>query len=236
MISPRSIAYSRSATLLALARFDSAISTESFISLILCTASMSLVTTTGARPSKGSSSSRMEGESIMARAMATIFFWPPLRKRPRLCVSCRTSGNTEKTRSSACAARPEALASKRQIGKQPGVFGRVTDPEPRPAVRRQPADLLPLEGDLAGTQGKQADDTVDGGRLSRAVAAHQADRFLLPYRQRHLAEDLGLAPIRVDALQLKHGWARTPRPSRSRSAGSLPGCRWRGSCPDRSEE
>src|SRR6267378_676577 len=208
MISPRSIAYSRSATLLALARFDSAMSTESFISLILCTASMSLVTTTGARPSKGSSSSRMEGESIMARAMATIFFWPPLRKRPRLCVSCLTSGNTEKTRSSACAAcaaRPEALASKRQIGKQPGVFGRVTDPEPRSAVRRQPADVLALEGDLAGAQGKQADDAVDGGRLSRTVAAHQTDRFLLPYRQRHLPEDLGLAPIRVDALQLKHG-------------------------------
>src|SRR3989442_9957690 len=30
----------------------------------------------------------------------------------------------------------------------------------------------------------RSDDAVDGGRLSRTVAAHQADRFLLPYRQR----------------------------------------------------
>src|SRR2546423_1505542 len=80
MISPRSIAYRRSATLVALARFDSAISTEIFISLIFRTASISRVTTTGARPSKGSSSRRMAGESIIARAMATILVLPaPLR-------------------------------------------------------------------------------------------------------------------------------------------------------------
>ena len=86
------MAYSRSATREALARFDSAIKTEIFSSLILRTASMSRVTTLGASPSNGSSSKRMDGASIMARAMATIFFSPPLRWSPRRCKSSRTSG------------------------------------------------------------------------------------------------------------------------------------------------
>src|SRR6266446_2465624 len=191
MISPRSIAYRRSATLLAFARFDSAIRTESFISLSFRTASINRVTTTGARPSNGSSSRRMEGESIMARAMATIFFWPPLRSSPRRWVSCRTSGKTPKTRSSSPppSTRPEDCASQRQIWKQPAVLGRIADAEARPPVRGQAADVLALEGDPAAAQGKQADDAVDGGGLSRSVAADQANRFLLPDVQRQLPED-----------------------------------------------
>ena len=47
------------------------------IALIFFTASMKRVTTTGASPSNGSSSSRTDGESAIARATATIFFWPP---------------------------------------------------------------------------------------------------------------------------------------------------------------
>ena len=49
------------------------------MSLIRRAASMNRVTTTGASPSKGSSSSRIDGDSVRARAMATIFFWPPER-------------------------------------------------------------------------------------------------------------------------------------------------------------
>ena len=49
------------------------------MALIRFTASMNRLTTTGASPSKGSSSSRMDGERVIARAIATIFFWPPER-------------------------------------------------------------------------------------------------------------------------------------------------------------
>ena len=53
------------------------------MALIRFTASMNRLTTTGARPSKGSSSRRIEGERVIARPIATIFFWPPERKSPR---------------------------------------------------------------------------------------------------------------------------------------------------------
>src|SRR5439155_247550 len=46
-------------------------------------ASMKRVTTTGARPSKGSSRSRTAGLRAIARVIDTIFFWPPLRWSPR---------------------------------------------------------------------------------------------------------------------------------------------------------
>ena len=42
----------------------------------------------------------MEGESVKARPMATIFFWPPDRKSPRRWVKVATSGNSASTRSS----------------------------------------------------------------------------------------------------------------------------------------
>ena len=59
---------------MALTRLDSAISTEIPIALMVVTASMKRLTTTGASPSNGSSSSSTVGKSVMARVIATIFF------------------------------------------------------------------------------------------------------------------------------------------------------------------
>ena len=42
----------------------------------------------------------MEGDSVMARPMATIFFWPPDRKRPRRWVKFAISGKRARTRAS----------------------------------------------------------------------------------------------------------------------------------------
>src|SRR5712691_4690116 len=67
--------------------------------LIALTASIKRVTTTGARPSNGSSRSRTEGDSAIARLIATIFFWPPERWSPRRVRNSLTSGKIEKTRS-----------------------------------------------------------------------------------------------------------------------------------------
>ena len=61
-------------------------------------ASMNRLTTTGASPSNGSSSKRIDGDSVSARAIATIFFWPPERLRPRRLRNCRTSGKRSNTR------------------------------------------------------------------------------------------------------------------------------------------
>ena len=93
----------------------------------------------------------------------------------------------------------------RQVGEQPAVLGRVPDAQPRPPVRRQRADFLALESDLARAQRQEPDDAVDGGGLAGAVAAHQHHRFLLAHRQRNLAQDLRPPAERVDGLDLKHG-------------------------------
>src|SRR5215831_7873240 len=81
-------------------RFDSAMRSDTPMALIRWAASMKRLTTTGARPSKGSSRRRMDGPRVRARAMATIFFCPPDRKRPRRAVNVRTSGKSSKTRGS----------------------------------------------------------------------------------------------------------------------------------------
>src|SRR5215468_3475739 len=81
-------------------RFDSAMRSDTPMALMRWAASMKRLTTTGASPSKGSSRRRMEGPRVRARAMATIFFCPPERKRPRRAVKVRTSGNSSKTRGS----------------------------------------------------------------------------------------------------------------------------------------
>src|SRR5437870_294371 len=96
---------------MAVIRFDSAIRSDTPIALIRLTASVKRVTTTGASPSKGSSSSRIEGDSAIARATAAIFFWPPDRCRPRRSMNALTSGNMPKMRSStsALSRRPSLL-------------------------------------------------------------------------------------------------------------------------------
>src|SRR5215467_12847866 len=81
-------------------RFDSAMRSDTPMALMRWAASMKRLTTTGASPSKGSSRRRIEGPRVRARAMATIFFCPPERKRPRRAVKVRTSGNSSKTRGS----------------------------------------------------------------------------------------------------------------------------------------
>ena len=78
-------------------------------------ASMKRVTTTGARPSNGSSSSSTEGDSAMARAIATIFFWPPERLRPRRAVRASISGKSPTMRWSAAVASGPSGASQRPI-------------------------------------------------------------------------------------------------------------------------
>ena len=132
------------------------------ISLICRAASMNRLTTTGASPSKGSSSKRIEGESVSARAMATIFFWPPERLSPRRLRNCRTSGKRSNTRwstprprrrSSPVARRRPAtgLISKFSAtvrsGKMPASSGRVADAETGALVGRESRDVaLPRNG------------------------------------------------------------------------------------------
>jgi hypothetical protein len=72
-------------------------STETPRALTARTASMKRVTTTGASPSKGSSSSSTLGFSVSARVMASIFFWPPERCRPRRVRKVLISGKIENT-------------------------------------------------------------------------------------------------------------------------------------------
>src|SRR5262249_48205836 len=81
----------------------------------------------------------------------------------------------------------------RQLGKDSAVLGRVAEAESRPLVRGKRADVLSPKSDLAGTQGQESDDAVDRGRLPRAIAADETDRFPLPDGKRQLSEDVGPA-------------------------------------------
>src|SRR5437868_967082 len=86
------------------------------IDLIVMTASRNRLTTTGASPSNASSRISNDGASDIARTIATIFFWPPLKFSPCRPTSGRTSGNTAKTRSSVsptCEPRPPLTAVQR---------------------------------------------------------------------------------------------------------------------------
>jgi hypothetical protein len=90
-------------------------SSEMPMALILLAASMKRVTTTGASPSNGSSSSSTAGDSAIARAMATIFFWPPDKLRPRRAIRLSSSGKSARMRSSRPPASPPRGASQRPI-------------------------------------------------------------------------------------------------------------------------
>src|SRR5262249_44351273 len=103
-----------------------------------------------------------------------------------------------------------------QVGEEPAIFRRVADAETGALVCGQRRDVLALKSDFAGAHRQQPDDAVDRGRLARAIAADQADRLLFSHRKRYRPENLRPAPIRVDALDLKHGsnarLARRPSP------------------------
>ena len=144
-------------------RFDSAMRSEIPISLICFTASMKRVTTTGASPSNGSSRSRMPGESVMARPMATIFFWPPERNRPRRWVKVSDLGEEREhalVDAGARGRRPAGagraprqrladleVLGHREVGEDPCVLGRVADAGEGAAMGGEPRDVPPLERD-----------------------------------------------------------------------------------------
>src|SRR6184192_1580659 len=137
------------------------------IALIARTASMKRVTTTGARPSNGSSRRRMDGASVIARVIATIFFWPPDRWSRRRARQGEPRGDLE-------------ILLDREVRKDAAVLGRVADAEQCPPVGGQARDVPVAEGDAARAHRQEPHDAVDRRRLPRAVPPDQADRLAGP--------------------------------------------------------
>ena len=81
-----------------------------------------------------------------------------------------------------------------------------TKPKPSRAigVGRQPDDVAIAVADTAGPRLQISHDGEDRRGLAGAVAAEQADDLALPYRQRDAMQDVAVAVIGVDVLDLEH--------------------------------
>ena len=106
------------------------------------------------------------------------------------------------------------------------ILGHVAEPSAGDLVRLELVDSLALEADAAD-RGNVAHDRLDGGRPAGAVAAEQAHDLALADAKRDALQDVALAVVRVEVVDLKH--APTPdKPSaRRRSGGSSPARRSR---------
>ena len=142
-------------------------------------ASIMLRTITGARPLVGSSTSSSRRGSAMARAIASICFWPPERlpagrfqkrlsagKRPK--IQSRRSASTGPLR----AASSDVLAH-REIGEDAHGFRHVGDAGARDVGRGQLGDVAAVENDAARGGLPQAHDGAQGRGFAGAVAAEQ---------------------------------------------------------------
>ncbi|RYC77787.1 hypothetical protein BFJ63_vAg19339, partial [Fusarium oxysporum f. sp. narcissi] len=91
-----------------------------------------------------------------------------------------------------------------QVGKDVPSLGHEAHAQPRDLVGRQAGDVDALERDVPALLRKQPQDAVHRGRLSHAVAAHEAHHLALSDGQVHVEEhaiipQVGVANIRVGA-------------------------------------
>jgi hypothetical protein len=114
-----------------------------------------------------------------------------------------TSGNTSKACFSGSSRRPpfrhvvaepaadHQVLVDRKFREHAAVLGRIADAAPRALVRRQPGQVLVVEGDLARAEWQEAHDAFDRRGLAGAVAADQAHHLLLADAERHAVQDVG---------------------------------------------
>src|SRR5436190_5021345 len=79
-----------------------------------------------------------------------------------------------------------------------------TEAKPREGVRRQRSDIAPVVSDASGPRMQVAHHGEDGRGLTGAVSPQQADHLALAYRERYAMQDMAVAVIRVDILELEH--------------------------------
>lgn len=118
----------------------------------------------------------------------------------------------------AVAQRPQHRAAQvlehRQPVKDIGDLKAAREPEAVDLERPQPADIAPVEPHRARARRKAARHQVERGRLARSVGSDHGMTFATGHRERHAADDFGLAePLaHVGQLQRRHVCAHTLPP------------------------
>ena len=180
------------------------------------TCSSRFSTTSGARPSDGSSSSSSSGLPIRVRPMVSICCSPPERNPPcrfgelaQLREQARTRASTfQRPGRPAARAATSRFSQHRQLGEDAAVLRHEADAGARDAERRPARRCPALPDDAARARRRQAHDRAHGRGLADAVAAEQADAF-------------ARAPPRA-RCRTARATSRRRRGCRGRRAGSMP--------------
>ena len=175
----------------------------------------------GARPSEGSSSSRMRGFAIRPRAIASICCSPPDSRPARLvqplaqarkALEQRLDLGLEVDVACACSAPSRRLSRTLSSGNTCRPSG--TSARPLAAMRCAASCCDPpvVEHDRAVDRAQQPADRAHGGGLAGAVGAEQRHHLARPHLERHLLQHRRRA---VAGAEL-HGTTGSRRASRSR--------------------
>ena len=156
-------------------------------------------TTSGARPSDGSSSSNSRGRAISARAIASICCSPPESVPPRWPRRCFRRGNSVSTRSRSDVNSDGLggggahlqILQHRHAREDAAAFRRLRELEPRDLVGRHAGDVAAGEFNRALAGARIAADRHHQRGFAGAVGADQRD-------------DLALVDLEIDALERHH--------------------------------
>ena len=179
-------------------------------------ASMVRATNSGAKPTEGSSTSRMRGASISARPSATICCSPPLRLPASCARRSARRGKVAKQLSRLrriCSARLAAEGAEQQVlfhrelREQAPSLGHERDSKIDDLFGRQLGQLVTFAVDIGddapGARSYDAHDALDQRALAVAVGAEQGHGFAGCDRQRHVLDDAYRAIAGMDALDGK---------------------------------
>ena len=160
------------------------------------------VTSSGASPFVGSSTSSTGLSFRSARAIATICCWPP-ESVPARCPAAGLELGKELVDElvpggAVSLGEPEVLVD-REPGKDVSVLRDVADPAADDRVRAQSGELLAAEGDAAGTR-HEAEQRPHRRRLADAVSAEERRDPALLDVERHALEDVRLAEVDVQVV------------------------------------
>src|SRR5229473_777426 len=175
-------------------------------------------TTTGAKPSDGSSSMTRRGWPMRQRAMASICCSPP----ESVPASCRrrseSRGKRMNMRSLAAAAPARArhhrahfeILQDAHVGEDLAALRHLAESQIADHMRRRSRDIAILEADRAARGLLHAEDGADERALAGAVGADDGDDLARGDVERDAVERLGVAVEEVELAHRQHGTQPLP--------------------------
>src|ERR1700682_3306181 len=181
------------------------------------------VTSRGARPSEGSSSSNSRGRAIKARPMASICRSPPDSDRVswgRLGWQGREGLLTlsEPLPKVGGIVAPEVSQAQVvlhcQLFDHTTALGHVNDAEPGDVLDPEPNQVDPLPSEAAGDRVQQAGDGSQQGCFAGSIGTEHGGDAALPQAHGNIIEGSDGAVVPTKATDLKHPPAPIPRPGK----------------------